>query len=159
MKVSMLIIMIGFCCVLVVGCQETVNKNQDTHLANSQLINSYYDIAVENAIISQHTLFPYHFVKNGAELNELGRRDFAILTKHFMQHAGHLNVRRGDAPADIYEARVNLAFDELREAGIEVERMSVSDDMPGGSGMPSERVLTILEETDKATPARTSTTY
>jgi hypothetical protein len=113
---------------------------------------------MENAIISQHTLFPYHFVNNSSELNELGRRDLAVLTRHFVKNAGPLNIRRHNTPADLYEARVNLVLDALREAGIEMERMSVSDGMPGGPGMPSERVLIILEETQKDTPSSSAST-
>ena len=146
-------------CILTVGCQEDMEESPNNHLINSQLVNSYNDIAMQNAIVSQHTLFTYHFVTNGAELNELGRRDLAALTSHFMNHAGHLNVRRQNTPADLYEARVNLVHARLQEAGIDMERMSISDDMPGGTGMTSERILVILEQPSKGASSGTSTTF
>lgn len=132
-------------CILTLGCEPSAEQGPDKQLVNRRLINSYNDTAIENAIISQHTLFPYHFVQNGAELNELGQRDLAVLAGHFMKHPGNLNIRRYDTAAELYEARVNTVRERLREAGINVERMSISDGMPGGSGMASERVLTILE--------------
>ena len=156
MKLRRIVTMSLFC-VLMVGCRENVEKSSDRRLINTELVNSLNDIEIQNAIISQHTLFPYHFVKNGAELNELGQRDFAILARHFMEHPGHLNIRRNNIPADLYEARVNLVLDRLKEAGINTERISVSDDMPGGSGMASERILIILENAYKGTPAKTTT--
>jgi len=148
MKLGMIIMTVLFC-ILTIGCQENMEESPNKHLINSQLVNSYNDIAMQNAIVTQHTLFPYHFVTDGAELNELGRRDLAALTSHFMNHAGHLNIRRQNTPADIYEARVNMVHARLQEAGIDMERMSISDDMPGGSGITSERILVILEQKSK----------
>ena len=158
MKVYM-IIMMCFLVFLMVGCPETVEKNLDEHLINSELINSYYDTALENAIISQHTLFPYHFVKNGAELNELGQRDLSVLTKYFMKHPGKLNIRRNDCSMDLYRGRVKFVLDKLEKAGIDGEQIRISDGMPGGSGMPSERVLIILQDAYKTSSTKTSTTY
>ncbi len=125
----------------------------------SQLMSTYSDIAIQNAIISEHTLFPYHFTKNGAELNELGQRDLAVLTGHFAPNGGHLNIRQLSTSADLYEARVSLVREMLQEAGIEMERISVSDGMPGGEGMSSERVLVILEQASQIAGAETSTSY
>jgi hypothetical protein len=158
MKLSLSMTMLSFC-VLTVGCQESAEERPDNRLINSQLVNSYNDIAIQNAIIAQHTLFPYHFVQDGAELNELGRRDLAVLTGHFMKNGGDLNVRRHDTPADLYEARVNLVRDRLQKAGIDTGRMRTSDGMPGGSGMASERILVILEDTAKGVSSGTSATY
>lgn len=158
MKLNIMIITVLFC-ILTIGCQEDMEESPNNHLINSQLVNSYNDIAIQNAIVSQHTLFPYHFVTNGAELNELGRRDLAALTSHFMNHAGHLNIRRQNTPADVYEARVNLVHERLQEAGIDMERMSISDDMPGGTGITSERILVILEQPSKGASSGTSTTF
>ena len=158
MKLSMMIMTVLFC-ILTVGCQEDMKESPNNHLINSRLVNSYNDIAIQNAIVSQHTLFPYHFVKNGAELNELGQRDLAALTSHFIKHPGHLNIRRHNTTADLYEARVNMVHERLQEAGIDMERISISDDMPGGSGIASERVLIILEQPSVGASTTTSTTF
>jgi hypothetical protein len=152
------IIIISLSCVLMVGCSETVQKSQNPYLIEGELVNSYNDIALQNAIISQHTLFPYHFVKNGAEFNELGSRDFGVLVKHFTKNPGPLNIRRGDSPVDLYQARIHLVLDGLKQAGIDTGQITISDGMPGGSGMPSEKVITILEESEEAPSAQTSTT-
>jgi len=119
---------------------------------NSQLINTYNDIALENAIISQHTLYPYHFVKNGAELNELGKRDLAVLIRHFVKQTGHLNIRKYNIPVELYGARVESVHKRLQEAGINMDQISISDDMPGGSGIASESILIILAEEDELAP-------
>ncbi len=129
-------------CGMLLGCEKSVtepDKNID-----AELVKTLNNIAVENAIITQHTIYPYHFVTDGEELNELGRRDLAVLARHFTENAGALNVRRGEAPAALYEARVAQVTESLKKAGIDMARLSISDDMPGGTGITSERVVTIL---------------
>lgn len=145
-------------CSLLLGCQENVSepdKNIDT-----ELVRTLNNIGVENAIITQHTIYPYHFVTDGEELNELGQRDLAVLTKHFTENAGTLNVRRGQTPAALYEARVAQVVQSLKKAGVDTARVSVSDEMPGGTGMSSERVVTILRQPPQGltitTPNRTT---
>ncbi|MHC4457655.1 MAG: hypothetical protein ACYS0I_11310 [Planctomycetota bacterium] len=152
------IIMMCFLAFLLVGCSETTEKKLDMHLINSELINSYNDIALENAIITQHTLFPYHFVNNAAELNELGQRDMGVLTKNFLKNPGKLNIRRNDCSMELYRARVKFVLDVLKDAGIDAEQIRISDGMPGGAGMPSQQVLLILEDADKTPSITTSTT-
>lgn len=159
MKMTMITTLVLFC-VLTIGCQdENMEKSPDERLMNSKLINTYSDIAIQNAIISEHTMFPYHFVKNGAELNELGQRDLAVLTGHFAKNGGHLNIRQLGASADLYEDRVSLVRERLQEAGIEMDRISVSDGMAGGSGMQSARVIVILEQASKSAGTETLTSY
>jgi len=136
-----------------------MQNKSNNHEINSQLVNSYNDIAIQNAIVSQHTLFPYHFVNNGGELNELGQRDLAALTSHFIKYPGHLNIRRHNTTADLYEARVNMVHERLQEAGIDMGRISISDNMPGGSGITSERILIILEQASEGASTSTSTSF
>jgi len=145
--------------VLLAGCEESTTKGPDERVVNTRLMNSYNDTAIQNAIVSQHTLFAYHFVQDGPELNELGERDLAVLARHFIRNGGYLNIRRHDIPAELYQARVNAVQERLREAGIEMERVRVSDGMPGGSGIASERVLVILEAKGVSAPAATSTSF
>ena len=156
MKLCIVIEMI-LCCILIVGCTETIREeNMDKSLFNEELVNTINDIAMQNAIISQHTLFPYHFVKNSDKLNELGRFDLTILANHFMENPGHLNIRRNNTPEELYQARVSCILEQLEDMGIEAEQITVSDGMPGGSGMGSEKVLTILERENKKTTGRIS---
>ncbi len=154
-----ILITLGLLYLLIAGCTETEQDPFNEQLINTELINTYNDIAIQNAIISQHTLFPYHFVKDGAELNELGQRDLDILAAHLIEHPGLLNVRRDNSSDDLYKTRVDFVLGKLKQAGINTERISISDGMPGGTGMPSESVLTILERSDKISTAKTSTTY
>ena len=145
--------------ILLMDCEESTTKAPDEREINSRLLNSYNDTAIQNAVISQHTLYAYHFVQDGPQLNELGDRDLAVLVQHFARNGGWLNIRRHEASAELYQARVNTVRDRLQEAGIDMDRVRVSDGMPGGSGMASERVLVILESKGTSAPAATSTSF
>lgn len=139
------------------GCEQSTAQAPDERVVNTRLLNSYSDTAVQNAIISQHALYAYHFVQDGPELNELGERDLAVLARHFAVNGGELSIRRHDIPAELYQARVNTVRERLREAGIDLERVRVSEGMPGGSGIASESVLVIMQSKGLSTSAATST--
>src|SRR6267142_704023 len=101
--------------------------------------------SLNNAIVSQHTLYPYHFVTGSAELNELGARDLNVLVAHFLIAGGDLNVRRGETGQPLYESRVKTVLERLAAAGVTSSSVAVKDGLPGGEGISSERVLVILK--------------
>ncbi|HOF18771.1 MAG TPA: hypothetical protein PK082_07660 [Phycisphaerae bacterium] len=137
--------------VVAVGCEA-----QDRQEFNAWLLSEYQDPAMNNAIIRQHTLFPYHFVADSAELTELGHRDLDLLATHFAVNTGQLNVRRGDAPGKLYALRVQRVKELLAQGGVPVDRIRIDDDLPGGDGMPSEQVVKITQGDTGAKP-KTST--
>jgi hypothetical protein len=134
-------------CVLLAGCEGEQAGNKAEKNLDVELVNTVNNIQVENAIITQHTLYPYHFVTDGAGLNELGQRDLTVLARHFKEHSGVLNVRKGEAAAELYSARVAQVQSRLKEAGVDVGRVTISDGMPGGPGMPSGRIVTTTPQT------------
>jgi len=102
--------------------------------------------SLNNAIVSQHTLYPYHFVAGAGELNDLGARDLNVLTDHFLKAGGDLNVRRGGASQAVYDARVKTVLEKLAAAGVQSGAVAVKDGLPGGEGLASESVIVILKE-------------
>ena len=145
MRASLLIAMALVCFVLC-GCDETVQKEPvDKGLINARQVNMLNDIAMENAIIAQRTLYPYHFIKDSEQLNELGQRDLSIMTKRFKNYPGQLNVQQGDTPSYIYQERVALVSQKLENAGVDMTKVSIIDGMPGGSGMSTDDVVEIQQ--------------
>lgn len=134
---------------LLAGCSENMQKSQDTHSLNSGLIEAYGNISINNSIISQHTLYPYHFVSNSVKLNELGDNDLQVLIKHFTDNPGKLNVRQGEVADELYQGRIEFVLAKITDAGIDRKEINVSDDMPGGSGISSEKVIVILAKENK----------
>lgn len=112
---------------------------------NEAMINTYNQRAQDDAIIRQHTIYPYHFVNNSAELNPLGRREVFVLSHHFRNYPGPLNLHQGEAPATLYQARIKTVMDSMVEAGVDSKRLVITDEMPGGDGLSSDQVVIVLE--------------
>lgn|SRR5678815_2314802 len=102
--------------------------------------------AINKAIVTQHVIYPYHFVVNTDELNPLGQRDLTVLADYYRKHPGALSVRRMGAAQALYDKRVAAVLDKLKASGVETERLTVADVAPGGDGISSERVVQILRE-------------
>lgn len=146
------------------GCQlEEQYADDENARLNAWLVNTYKDIGIENAILRQHTLYPYHFVANSGQLNELGKRDLLILAGHYAENPGELNINQGDVADPLYKQRVETCVELLVQAGVDASRVQVDDGLPGGEGMSSERVVRILTDelgdkgTVRAGDARKST--
>ena len=155
-----LFFLLAVCVFVMGGCREEAQKpaGPDPRQVNVELMNAFNDIAMRNAIIAQHTLYPYHFVNNSANLNELGQRDLDVLAAHFAENPGQLNIRAGGVDAGLYSSRIDTVRDRLAAGGIDMGCVSISDGMPGGDGMISERVLLILKKEYSASPAATGRT-
>jgi hypothetical protein len=122
------------------GCQTTKPEPAEV---NGAIVQSFGDMAIENAILRQQTLYAYHFEADGPEPNELGCRELALLGSHYKQRAGMLRVRQGDASTELYQARIDRVRELLSKQGVPPENVSITDGLPGGNGMPSEDVMKI----------------
>jgi len=100
--------------------------------------------SLQRAVVAQATLFPYHFQPDGAELNDLGRRDLDVLTAHFLRATGALAIRRGPEAAELHEARVRSVLAALEAGGVPRDRVAVRDGLPGGDGAASSRIVEVL---------------
>lgn len=131
------------------ACRSTVTESPQRADFDSALVNAYTDSGIHNAIIAQHTFFPYHFFANSERLNELGQRDLDVLAAHYREYPGPVNVRRGDAPPALYDARVREVSRLLVKGGVPQDRLTVTDALPGGSGMASEQIVLVNGRNDR----------
>src|SRR5437868_5616250 len=91
------------CFVALAGCEKTDPDmkphgplNLSHRAMNEGLINQYTQDEIDNAVIRQHTLYPYHFVQQSDQLNSLGRREVYVLAWHYKNYPGPVNLRQGD---------------------------------------------------------------
>ncbi len=143
------LMMIAAMAMSVGACKGTQSKQWPTQrrqVMNAWTVNDYHQDSIEAGIISQHTLYPHHFVANSDALNELGDRDVSVLAEHYRENPGSLNVRRGGTSSDLYQARIAMVSATLVEQGVDTDRVRMSDGQAGGDGISSDRVLYILEE-------------
>jgi hypothetical protein len=126
------------------GCDSTEKVDEKDREINTWLLKSLQAQSVENAILSQRTLYAYHFAPGAAELNDLGEADLALLAVHYRKSPGTLTLRRGSAADELYGARQKAVLASLERAGVDIARMAVDDGLPGGDGADSSRVIAIM---------------
>jgi hypothetical protein len=144
--------LVGMLAWMLTSCNETDPGLEQNRELNLWMVNALKSEAVENAVISQRTLYAYHFVDGSDQLNELGRSDLEILAGHYRKAPGALNIRRSGLGDEIYAARVEFVRSFLEDRGVELERMAFADGLPGGSGAPADRVARSLKRDDAAKP-------
>ncbi|OQY07582.1 MAG: hypothetical protein B6I25_01595 [Planctomycetales bacterium 4572_13] len=134
------------------GCQEEQadTNTLDTDAVNKKIVDTYSDLAIQNAIIAQHTLYPYHFVNNSAQLNGLGERDLTVLVQHFQDNPGQLILQQGGTESLLYQSRAQTIYEKLLVGGIPDEKIRIADGAPGGDGIASNAIIEILA-TEKTT--------
>ena len=140
------------CMTVFCGCQEQQadTNTLDESEVNRKIVDTYSDLAIQNAIIAQHTLYPYHFVNNGAQLNGLGQRDLSVLVQHFQDNPGQLILQQGGTESLLYQSRAQTVHKQLLQGGIPDGKIRITDGMPGGNGIASNSIIEILE-TEKTT--------
>jgi hypothetical protein len=138
------VLLLGTCAAVLAGCTDP-HARKEPNTVDAWLVTHVNDTAIQNAILRQQTLFPYHFVTGGAAMNELGRHDLEILAAHYRQNPGSLSIRQGQASKPLYDARVASVVEFLRDAGLPAGRVTVTNTPAGGEGMPSATVLTIAQ--------------
>jgi hypothetical protein len=148
MKYPKAVLMMSLICAVVFcGCQEeqvdttTVDQSQ----VDRKIVDTYSDLAIQNAIIAQHTLYPYHFVNNSPNLNDLGQRDLSVLVQHFQDNPGQLILQQGGTESLLYQSRAQTVYESLLQGGIPDGKIQISDGMPGGNGIASNSIIEILE--------------
>lgn len=139
--------------VAIAGC-ATCPGTERERCQNVSMANSLLDESVGNAVLTQRTIWPWHFVSGTAVLNELGERDLELLSEHLKEHAGTLHVRGGEDKADLRQARLARVKDFLREKGVDVNKVAIDKGLPGGEGLPSGDVIKALAA-GKGKPAAT----
>jgi hypothetical protein len=121
-------------------------KEINKRTANRWIAQSINDAAIRNAIVTQHTLYPYHFESGKRKLNGLGKQALKVLIQYYKNNPGHLNVRRGDTPDNLYQSRCDYILEKMDQCGVNAQRMKLADGLPGGRGMSSEEVIRILQK-------------
>jgi hypothetical protein len=147
-----LCLLLGAAC----GCNSGATaRTADVH---AWMVESYNTDAVTQAVVAQHTLYPYDFIDDAAVLNDLGQQHLDILARHFHDYPGTLNLRQDDTPHPLYLQRVAAVREALAQAGVRPDRVAIADGPAGGDGAASDRVLTILaaEKTAESASAQSN---
>ena len=140
----------GLFAVVMAGCESAAPEMEISRDVERALLETQYEDARRAGVIRQQTIQPYHFVVYTATLNELGVREIEILATHYRIHGGVLRIRRGDAEEQLYQDRVEEIRSVLRARNVDMSRVRLSDGLPGGDGLASDRVVEMLVTEEQA---------
>jgi hypothetical protein len=131
--------------VLAAGCQQPqqttqVDPIQQEAEHDENATRSAFDQDVHNAIVLQRVVYEHHFNPSTASLNDLGMRQIKVLAEAYHADPVRISVLRGDASNELYEKRVQAVREQLVHNGVDVAKVALGDDMPGGPGIPSEYI-------------------
>ena len=131
---------------LIGGC-KAAEKHDDAAEAevrvNAAIVQMHFDEQARAGAITGRTVYPYHFVPDQARLTPLGEEHVRTLALALAEPDGkpvRLNVRRGDASTELYDARVAALKDRFADAGVEADRAVFADGVGGGKGMSAKSV-------------------
>ena len=145
-----LVLIAGGCASKNARSKESDALADDPVMTDRWLVDSVRDAAIANAIIAQHTLYQYHFVLNSDVLNDLGRRDLDVLIDYYKVNPGGINIRRGTMSDDLYDARLQHVTTAMAQAGLDTDRIEISDSAAEVGGASSESTVRILQKPSKA---------
>ncbi|MEX0655100.1 MAG: hypothetical protein WD534_03965 [Phycisphaeraceae bacterium] len=145
--------------IMLLGLPVIVGCHQQPHVqplgsdrygaANETMMRMTFDQQVQNAIVTERTVYPHHFAADSPRLNALGQRQVAVLAAAFRDRPAEglsrMNLSRGEAPDALYRARVQQVHAALAQHGVEPGRIEIVDEVPGGSGIEAERAADALE--------------
>lgn len=127
------------------GCDMPTAPLTHSSEPDVQAVRTIDDASIRGGILRQCTVFPYHFETGTPRLNGLGLVTVAVLTDRFRETPGTLNIRRGDAPAELYRQRVQNVLMAMERGGVPARQIRVTDAPAAGDGLPGEQVLTVMK--------------
>lgn len=135
-------------CVLALAGCSMYPKGSPTEISvthrrefNTRMAANLMEDQAANAVATQRTLYPYHFVEGSAQLNPLGERDLQILAERYGPRLESLNLRQGDATDSLYDARKAMVRAYLGNLDISLTADAIVDGHPHGDGKTSEEVV------------------
>lgn len=115
---------------------------------NKDIVETSYNAQINNGIRRDRTIYPYHFISNEADLNDLGRDQIDALTSDIVKRPIRVNVPRFENDEELHEARVAVVRNRLVENGITEDRINIHDELSGGPGQVTAVFVGSLNDTE-----------
>ncbi len=131
---------------LIGGCKATEKQDDPAEAevrVNAAIVQMHFDEQARGGAITGRTIYPYHFIPDQTRLTPLGDdhvRTLALALAELDGKPVRVNVRRGDASTELYDARVAALKERFAQAGVEPEQVAFVDGLGGGKGMSSKSI-------------------
>jgi hypothetical protein len=128
------------------GCnnKQTHDEASEAEMrVNAAIVQMHFDEQARAGAITGRTIYPYHFVADQTRLTPLGEEHVQTLALALAEEGGQpvrLNVRRGDASSELYDARIAALKDRFAAEGVEADRVVFADGLGGGKGMSTKEI-------------------
>jgi hypothetical protein len=126
--------------------EETEIHVPDQRMTNEQTLEMNFRQQTRNGTAIGGTVYPHHFIINDAKLTMVGQRQVNALLPRNEIEPVRISVPRGTASDALYEARLQTLRDHFAAAGFGEEHLAFVDELPGGDGIWSDRVMLIATE-------------
>lgn len=144
-------ISVGLGFLLVLGCSDPaqrLNSPPQGHTdADSQHeMQEHYISMNDNALLSEMSMSPVHFVSQSDELNSLGVRRLRRYAELLSIYGGTLHYD-GSESEEMVEGRISRIESFLLAMGLNDTQFSVDHGMAGGEGMRASEAMLVREST------------
>jgi hypothetical protein len=127
--------------------QPPVEGTANSGVENRLLLQMALSEGVYNGIAAERSVYPKDFHPGTSTLNELGMRRVGALADACRGASGRITILRGDAPEPLYDARIAAVRQELADAGLDLERVTVAGgDHVATPGVSSGRALVTFDK-------------
>jgi len=121
---------------------EQVAESADLSEQNRMLVRFSLAENVYNGIAAERTVYSRDFDPGTAVLTQLGTRRIGTLAELSRNSTAPIVIVRGDAPDALYAQRVAAVRNELVADGMQVDEITLAQDVPAGGGtVSSDRAL------------------
>jgi hypothetical protein len=132
---------------LVAGCQSSqpadieVDQSADETAHNQLLVRAALAENVYNHAAVERTLYPRDFKPGSATLNALGESRINMIIDASRDAHGNVSILRGEESDETYQARIIAVRDELKDAGINLDHVTVAGGLPNSPTVSSPRAI------------------
>lgn len=133
---------------LTAGCKSKnerhakVDESSDSINHNRLLVRLLLAENVYNGTAAERAIYAKDFDPGRSTLNPLGTQRVKTLVNASRDSTGHIVIVRGDAPDELYEARIATVREELASAGLNADEVPIATDTHvGGGSVSSDRAL------------------
>lgn len=119
----------------------SVNQSADESAQNRLLVRMALAENVYNHVAVERTMYPRDFKPGTATLNALGESRVGMIIDSSRDARGNVSIVRGEEPDDVYQARVDAIRLELKDAGINLDHLTVAGGIANGPAVSSPRAI------------------
>ncbi|MCK4658483.1 MAG: hypothetical protein KAV82_03085 [Phycisphaerae bacterium] len=131
------------------GCQgptERLNAPPQGYSNNSNEMQKYYTVMVDNAMLHDMCIADIHFVPHTAEINGLGTWRLQSYSRLLHDHGGTIHFETVSNEEELTDLRLRNVSDFLASTGLDMTMVTVKEGLPRGRATEADEAIRIKQE-------------